>query len=52
MQVGEEIRTVTVSRKITATAQDLAQAAGLDSPDQWKFADGGPDATATLVRSE
>ena len=52
MILSDEVRTVTISRKVTATAQDLAEAAGLDSPEQWKFADGGPDATATLVRTE
>ena len=52
MQVGDEVRTVTVAQVLTFTAEDLAQAAGLAGPEQWKFADGGPDATATLTRHE
>jgi len=46
MQVSKETRTVTLS------AEDLARVAGLASPEQWKFIDGGPDATATLERTE
>jgi len=52
MQVGEESRTVTVARKLAFSAQDLAQAAGLDNPDQWRFADSDADATATVTRTE
>ena len=52
MQVGEEVRKVTVERSLSFSAQDLAQAAGLTAPEQWQFADGGPDATATLSRKE
>ena len=52
MVLSDETRTVTVTRTLTFTAQDLAVAAQLDSVEQWQFADGGPDATATLSRKE
>lgn len=52
MNVGEEVRAVTIARTLSFSAPELAQAAALDHPDEWSFADGGPDATATLVRHE
>ena len=52
MEVTEQSRLTTVTIKVTLSAQDIAQSAGLNSPDQWAFADGGPDAMAVLTHTE
>lgn len=45
MQVTHETRTITL------TAQDLAQIAGLPSPEQFQFPEGGQDVTAVIERT-
>jgi hypothetical protein len=46
-----DIKTTT-QKTVLFSADELAQAAGLDEPGEWAFADGAAQQAAVLVREE